>query len=318
MKKTTYLKKIISPGASHLFNIAVKGHFEKPFRVCVDITNRCNLECKTCYWRRDIKESELNDKEWESKIDKILRKNPSIIQGIWMGGEPLLRYDLIKKLAKKFVFNQVFTNGMLPIKPIPKTKYSVSIDGTKEFHERQRGKGYDIIKRNILNSKVQNFSIICLLSTINKDAIDKFVEEWTKVPNVQKIIFSFYNPNVNEESNLWIPFKERDEIIKSIQDLGKKFPKILNPARHLEVLLSRNQERTVQKCWKSLHNRDIHLDSTGNRKVVNQALDKGFNITCGTPNTDCYRCGADSLARTIYMSENRLEYLSRLFFSKFI
>lgn len=312
MKNILPRKKIFYPGFTHLLDILFYGYFKKPFRVCVDITNKCTLECETCYWRKDIKKHELNDKEWVRKIDKVLEENPSIMQGVWMGGEPMLRYNLIRKLASKFTFNQVFTNGTVPIKPIPKTRFTVSIDGTRKYHNKLRKNSYDLVKKNILDSEVTSFSVIFLISKINKSAIKKFAEEWSSVPKVSKIIFTFYNPNVGESNKLWISFEERDEIINEIQKLGKIYPKVKYPAKHLFYFLKKNHKKTVKECWRTHHYQDIHLDSMGNRKIVNLARKKGYDITCGTPETDCYRCGADILARSVYMSKHRFEYLVKL------
>ena len=56
--------------------LLIKG-IPKPVGVSIDITNRCNLKCKHCYFWRQNYQAELDDNAWLNKIkDLIFVKNP--------------------------------------------------------------------------------------------------------------------------------------------------------------------------------------------------------------------------------------------------
>ena len=301
-------------GPGHLKDFLLTGRFKKPFRLCMEVTNRCNLKCKTCYWRRNIPDKELSDLEWEKRIEIMLSKSPSILQAIWMGGEPMLRFGLIKKYSKKFCFNHVFTNGTLPIYPVKNLKYTVSIDGTNDFFSKQRGNVYELIRENLRKSKVSHFSILFLISQLNKDNIVEFIEEWSRVRKVTRIIFSFYVPSRNEHDfNLWIPLHERDRIIDRLKKLSYSHPKIREGSKHLDPLYSENLASTVKECHVNKHNYDIHLDSEGMEKFLIRPNGRKNNFTCAFYNPDCNRCGSDPMARSKYMSQNRFSHLKKVF-----
>lgn len=305
-------KRLFLYGPKHLYHILSHGRFRMPFRLVLEVTNRCNLECRTCYWRKDIKERELTNQEWEDRIDELIRQNPSVLQAVWMGGEPILRFDLIKKLSKKFAWNHVFTNGTIPLEPLERTKYIVSIKGINDHSPDKNNKIYNDIKRNLRRSKVGLLNIIFLTSNANKESLEDFVKEWSREKKVGRIIFSFYVPNSGDKNDLWVPPKERDRIIINLQKLAKKYPKIQESAGHLESLLSRNFKNAVKGCYTSLHNHDIHLDSEGKKKFVVNRIFRGKDFTCSLNKADCRRCGSDPMARVNYMSKHPLKHTLRV------
>jgi len=304
--------KLLYYGSKHLKDILKNGTFQSPFRVCIDVTNRCNLTCQGCYWRKDRKNRELSDGEWEKRLDQLLKAHPSMLQAVWLGGEPMLRFNLIKKLSKRFYFNQVITNGTVPLEKLPNIKYTVSVDGTREYYKKRRGDKYNLVKKNITNAPLEFLDILFLITRINKDNLEEFIKEWSEIPKVRKIIFSFYVPNINEDEKLWLSFKERDKIIDKLGKLTLSFLKIKEPVKHLQCLHSDNIQKTIKSCWRSHNHKDIHLDSKGKKKWVNMAMQRGRKFTCGTPNVDCHRCGADPLARARYLSKNRRKQIMRL------
>lgn len=62
-----------------------------PLFLAVDITYRCNANCKHCYFKEQKYKNELSEEKWLEKIKKIKQLNPNIIDVTWLGGEPLLR-----------------------------------------------------------------------------------------------------------------------------------------------------------------------------------------------------------------------------------
>ncbi|NOZ93318.1 MAG: radical SAM protein [Acidobacteria bacterium] len=119
--------------------------------VWLNLTNRCNLRCITCF--KDAGpayKSELSTQELVDLIDQI----PSLVTGrvILSGGEPLLREDvdlILEALAKRNLEIFIITNGTLidrsraeRLARLPHLVVQVSLDGScPEVNDGIRGSG---------------------------------------------------------------------------------------------------------------------------------------------------------------------------------
>ena len=135
-----------------------------PLRYFFELTYLCNLQCPYCYVGEDRKKDELTTQEWFNIIDQI----PFYSFVTLVGGESLIRKDFIpilERTAKKtFGKLNVVTNWILIydeiIEAFIKSKMmllSVSLDGYKENHDKNRNKEgiFEKIIANLdnLNSK---------------------------------------------------------------------------------------------------------------------------------------------------------------------
>jgi len=298
----------------HITSLLLKGHFWGPLSLVTEITSKCNLDCPLCYWKERSKKKELTDKEWIKKVDKIITEHPGLSRAVWAGGEPMLRLNLLKKLSRNFLHNTIVTNGTIPLRKIRNTEYRVSIDGTKEYFEKQRGSGYDKIKSNIIGSDAGKIVINCLISRINESCLEDFVAEWTKIRKVKEIKFSFYTPNINDpSSHVWLGYKERDAVIERLENLAKEYPDHLKESVEvLKAFLSPNIRNLVKRCHK---NPPIFLDSSGN-KLLNQLTKK--KVRCNHPNARCEKCGHPCSMKASHLYNNRFAILKKLFTSRIL
>ncbi len=101
-----------------------------------DITNRCNLNCKHCYWMENfVEEEELSLEQFEHLIEENFINN-NIIGVALTGGEPLLRPEIIELFYEKGLRFDIVTNGTLPLKDFGQSEYYISIDGNEEIHDK--------------------------------------------------------------------------------------------------------------------------------------------------------------------------------------
>jgi len=211
---------------------------QKPFFYgSCDITNKCNLNCKHCYWRKNYEEEEeLSKDEFEDIIEEKFIEN-NILQVVLTGGEPLLRPEIIELFAEKGVSFDIVTNGTLPLKDFGQSEYYISIDGDEEIHNKIRGQGtYGRIKRNVENfDGDSNLIINYTINSLNYQCIEKVFEEWKD--RVDMVNFQFHTP-FSHDDGLWIPYgKKRDAIIKKIKKLKRKYPyKSYNTDKQLDIL----------------------------------------------------------------------------------
>lgn len=180
--------------------------------ISIDVTNKCNLRCRHCFYWRAKNPEELSIDGW----NEIFQKLPKFLYCSWVGGEPLLRRKLIEMGKKRFIINEVVTNGTLPIPDWSDVSFFISIDGTKRYHEIIRGEGtYELARKNIETTSARYLLLNMVVNSLNYRSIEKFVSEWSN-SKVLWVKFSFYTPFRGGENSLYIPFKKRNEIIDEV------------------------------------------------------------------------------------------------------
>lgn len=116
--------------------------------ISIDVTYRCNLRCRHCYNSSGDAKSfreEMNDSELLEVTEKIATQNPDAI--CFCGGEPLLRKEILYKMAKvvreysKKTSINLVTNGLLVTEDVARNLkesgfklIQISIDGLENSH----------------------------------------------------------------------------------------------------------------------------------------------------------------------------------------
>ncbi|MFX1337268.1 MAG: radical SAM protein [Promethearchaeota archaeon] len=226
----------------------------------VNITNRCNLKCKHCFVFREgnpntpTKENEMSANTMIKELKKY-KKKYGILRMLWMGGEPLLRQDVLELGVKVFPLNVIATNGTLPIPNIdPKIHWTVSIDGPEQINDEIRGKGSFQKVLNTLNNLPDNFpnklQCQCAITKKNEDFIEELAEILMKETSVHNLVLSFYVPKKNDTSEFaWNTLEERDSAVKKAIALKNKYPSFIpNRELALEFMLSQNALQYTRDC----------------------------------------------------------------------
>ncbi|RLB43676.1 MAG: hypothetical protein DRH12_02390 [Deltaproteobacteria bacterium] len=190
----------------------------------IDVTYRCNLTCKHCYFHKQQYHDELSLEQWAERFDRLQRNGfPFMICG-WLGGEPLLRKSLIKMGKRYFKTNIIFTNGTIPLPSWPDVSFSVSVHGTEEYYYQITGApqgSYERVKQNADRPDL-DVVISCCITRVNFTCIEAMLEEWSKT-HVKGIAFEFYTPMKGEGNELWLDWEERDRIIDQLISLRKTY-----------------------------------------------------------------------------------------------
>lgn len=251
----------------------------------VDVTNRCNLRCKHCYYYYEPTAEEASTEELIDKIEKMLSKEKGRWSCTWVGGEPLLRKDVIGGLKGLFKTNLIVTNGTIPLPDWNDVSYYISVDGTEDVHDEIRGKGvYSRLKKNVTDPKNygKTIRLACCLNNINKGCIESILEEWYPCPNIKEFIFDFYTPFIGVEDDLWIPFKERDEILDKLIELRRsKYGRFIGGSEATYSLMKRDN------CHKAIADNCIFMKRGF---AITSAGDIKSKCMLG-PKADCKRCG---------------------------
>ncbi|RLG85996.1 MAG: hypothetical protein DRO39_04275 [Thermoprotei archaeon] len=182
----------------------------------IDVTHRCNLSCKHCYFRLQKHFSELGDDEWVERVKWLIGEYGTRLL-IILGGEPLLRRDLCIKLNGLLPIWLV-TNGTLPI-PEVKGRVFVSIDGTEQIHDWIRGRGtYRVIVSNI-DELSMPYTVTTVLNAVNYKCMPDLVDEWVR-RGAESFWVSLHTP---PPYDIVLRGRQREECINMLRKLTSEY-----------------------------------------------------------------------------------------------
>lgn len=154
------------------------------------INNKCNTSCDYC-WSNNINNEEIKEKDIPQIIKFINQYfNKQNIDFNFIGGEPLLSFDFIKKIIPQLKIHfqnssfGITTNLMLLNDEIinfisdHKIIITVSMDGMKEAHSVHR-KNWDLVFNNLLKL-IKNYdkNNIKILTVITPEIINNFEDDF--------------------------------------------------------------------------------------------------------------------------------------------
>lgn len=108
-----------------------------------DVTNRCNLRCKGCFFfssgEHQVAREETDIHQWEAFIDKEMDRGVNL--AILIGGEPTLCLDRVEAFYKRLP-TFCATNGLIkvPRDRFPDLMVGISLWGSREEETLLRGK----------------------------------------------------------------------------------------------------------------------------------------------------------------------------------
>lgn len=164
------------------------------FGLTIAPTSDCNFRCVYCYEKDRLRPSYMSKQVMDGVV-KLLESQVDSIRSFsvtWYGGEPLLAFDVIEKLSKKFMrickknkiqySAGIITNGsLLTREKVEKLNqynvnfYQITLDGTRENHNRSRptkegGETYDVILNN-LEQCIDILPTVSLRVNVDKNSI---------------------------------------------------------------------------------------------------------------------------------------------------
>ena len=234
------IKYIISLGKI-ITRFLVKG---LPLAKTYDITYRCNLNCKHCYFYKNhtkIEVDPISDEEWRVIFKN--EKNTGVYEIYLTGGEPMLRPRVIEYATEIFGARHVniVTNGTIKIPAHWCNNIFVSIDGDEETQMEIRG-------GNILSSIISNIKnnrrvlISATISRLNYKKI-KDIYKISKEANVKGVSFSFYTGKTREDA---VDGEILNEAVESLKEIKKQDPDyVIVTEKMLNVLKTKSH---VKNC----------------------------------------------------------------------
>ncbi len=208
----------------------------------IEITRECPLRCPGCYAYGDahlgggVVLRQLADFKGQALIDGIVNlvKARKPLHLSIVGGEPLVRFReldvVLPQLAELGVHTQVVTSAVRPIPAawaqIPKVQVVVSIDGLQPEHDVRRTPAtYDRIIKHIAG---QQITVHCTLTRqqARPGYVTEFTRIWAANPDVRRIWFSLYTPQIGEDSAERLRPEDRALFVEEITALYASEPKL--------------------------------------------------------------------------------------------
>jgi MoaA/NifB/PqqE/SkfB family radical SAM enzyme len=212
----------------------------------IEITRECPLKCPGCYAYDDAHLGggqtlrDLNDRRGQDLVDGVLevvdRLKPLHLSIV--GGDPLVRYRelelLIPQLLARGIHVQIVTSAFRTMgstwASLARLHIVVSIDGLQPEHDVRRAPAtYDRILRNIVGQRVTVHCTITGQMMKQPGYLAEFLEFWTPRPEIKKVWFSIFTPQVGDRMPEILSFEERARAIADMTQLRKKYPKLDMP-----------------------------------------------------------------------------------------
>tara|TARA_Y100000031_G_scaffold156251_1_gene209985 strand:- start:4036 stop:4953 length:918 start_codon:yes stop_codon:yes gene_type:complete len=276
------------------------GTAEHPAALII-VTNACNLTCKHCFVFRADTPSEARDKMSDATMLyqlKVLRDRHKIRSMLFMGGEPMIRRELVLEAMQLFEQSSIVTNGTYGIPSVPGHLVTVSLDGPEAENDALRGEGvFQKVRQAVFERDPTDGTNVMLQMSItrqNQHVIEEFLKAVADWP-VDGVAFTFYVPVKGDDTGFgWHDLRERDEVVKEVMALKKSYPMIKANIGALEMMLS-----------------DVSLEATGVngehcrlKSTLPLYMGAGgqFERTfcCYGNNVDCTRCGAYAVFNGAY------------------
>ncbi len=256
----------------------------------VNITNRCTLQCKHCFVFREANPNDRSDEmDTHTMLGKLeeLKKRHGIHTMLWMGGEPLLRPDVLRGGTRLFARNTITTNGTVSPVDLGESTYVISIDGPPELNDEVRGKGSFRRVMETLSKIPEDFSsrimCQCVVTRQNEESLEELVE-LLRPTRAEGMTFSFYVPSKADSSGLsWESLEDRDKAVYTVMEFKEKVPEFVwNKKRSLELMLSENARSVTDDCPSKKYVLPLYLEK---KQFVTPYCCYGNDV-------DCDLCGA--------------------------
>ncbi len=276
----------------HAWGKILKG--ERP-SLSIEITRECPLRCPGCYAYADdhlgggATLRSLSDRTGQELIDGVLNVVDELrpLHLSLVGGDPLVRYReleaIIPLLLERGVHVQVVTSAFRPLAPgwanQPGLSIVVSIDGLQPEHDVRRAPAtYDRIIKNIAGQGVTVHCTVTGQMMKRPGYLKDFLEFWSPRPEIRKVWFSLFTPQIGDDLPEMLLPAERAQAIADMLALRKQFPKLDMPEGLIRQF--KNPPRHPRDCVFALTTRTLSAD------LKTKIVPCQFG---GTP--DCGSCG---------------------------
>jgi MoaA/NifB/PqqE/SkfB family radical SAM enzyme len=221
----------------------------------IEITKECPLRCPGCYafdaahLGGTTELRQLSDFKGEDLVSKVLalidERKPLHVSLV--GGDPLVRHRelelLLPEIERRGIHTQVVTSAFRVIpstwKNFKKLNVVVSIDGLQPEHDKRRKPAtYERILKNITDAKVTIHCTITAQIIERPGYLDEFLHFWSPRPEVRKIWFSIFTPQIGAVDTEILTPAQRALVVAELRQLRVKYPVLDMPEVIIDEIAS--------------------------------------------------------------------------------
>jgi Fe-coproporphyrin III synthase len=200
-----------------------------------DVTAECPLRCRHCYFFAESGKSRLLAEEtWLARLAELVQTE-RLHTAFWVGGEPLLEPERLRRAMPLFTRNAVATSGVVPIPPDLDAGLVVSLEGLEGTHDALRGRGaFARALVNLARLPPGRFVANVTLTRLTMGAVEQLPALVEQTRAAGAVVGFFTGP---QDSPLAVPRVLRDRVIDRLQSLAAAHPEVLlSPPAALELL----------------------------------------------------------------------------------
>jgi sulfatase maturation enzyme AslB (radical SAM superfamily) len=195
-------------------------------------------------------------------VDRLKPLHLSIV-----GGDPLVRFreleQLIPLLLQRGIHVQIVTSAFRTLgenwASLPRLHIVVSIDGLQPEHDVRRSPAtYARILKNIAGQRITIHCTVTGQMMKRPGYLAEFLEFWTPRPEVKKIWFSLFTPQIGDQLPEILTAEERARAIAEMTQLRKQYPKLDMPEAVIRQFASPPQ--SPQDCVFALTTQTLSAD----------------------------------------------------------
>ncbi|SHH95278.1 uncharacterized protein SAMN02745196_02039 [Clostridium collagenovorans DSM 3089] len=303
---------------------------EKQLFLSIAPTFSCNFLCEYCFVKKsNMLMNEDVEKEIVDFVEKRLKEGLKILRITWLGGEPLLNMESIKRLSIKFITlcdkyecdysAFIITNGSLLtteyikiFKTLNINGIQITIDGSEVSHNllrpMKKENSYKKIMKNLLSIEDLKFNLRINISKENLEDVNELIKYISNTNIKGKILDTHISPiystdYMNEETrekclNNYEFAKMEINLIKEIlvSGIAKKFdllPMIVGSSKEVFWSFSIDPEGNVYKDEYYLGNKEYRIGKLKDISV-NHMTNNRIAMEClnNNPidNSKCEKC----------------------------
>jgi MoaA/NifB/PqqE/SkfB family radical SAM enzyme len=212
----------------------------------IEITKECPLRCPGCYafdpahlgGATELRQlSDFKGDELVTRVLAVIDEYKPLHVSL-VGGDPLVRYRelelLIPQIDARGVHVQIVTSAFRVVpstwKQFKNLNVVVSIDGLQPEHDQRRKPAtYERILNNIAGARV---TVHCTITSQIADRpgyLDEFLGFWSGRPEIAKIWFSLFTPQLGATDPEILAPAQRASVIAELRLLRLKYPKLDMP-----------------------------------------------------------------------------------------
>ena len=207
----------------------------------IEITKECPLHCPGCYafdpahlgGATQLRQlSDFKGDELVSRVLAVIDEHKPLHVSL-VGGDPMVRYHelelLLPQIERRGVHTQVVTSAFRVIpaawKEFKRLNVVVSIDGLQPEHDQRRKPAtYERILKNISGAKVTIHCTITSQIAKRPGYLDDFLAFWSPRPEIAKIWFSIFTPQLGATDMEILTPSQRASVIADLRRLRIKYP----------------------------------------------------------------------------------------------